>query len=138
MIRRLYTSFPTGATGIGLLLLRVLSGAGLAEQSTIALFNLLAAPESQRATLGEVAATSGLIAALLLLIGLWTPIAAGIAAISALLGAGPAFSPLESILFAVLSIVVALVGPGVLSLDARLFGWRQIRFPRAGTESERR
>jgi uncharacterized membrane protein YphA (DoxX/SURF4 family) len=28
-----------------------------------------------------------------------------------------------------LSTVLALLGPGALSMDARLFGWKRIRFP---------
>jgi uncharacterized membrane protein YphA (DoxX/SURF4 family) len=145
MMRRLYNSFPTGTAGIGLLLLRLLDGIGLADHSSRILQALLAAPETRTGTLGELAATCALISALLLLIGLWTPVIASIAGTSSLLCAVLRISPSAtwcpigpSILFAALSLVVALLGPGALSLDAHLFGWHQIRFPGAAPKSEKR
>jgi len=35
-------------------------------------------------------------------------------------------SPHSGVLLAVIGIALALVGPGALSIDARLFGWKRI------------
>jgi uncharacterized membrane protein YphA (DoxX/SURF4 family) len=132
MSRRLYTPFPNGTAGIGLLLLRLLSGGCLADQSQRVLCGLFATPESKGGTLGEIAAASVLVASILILVGLWTSIAASVAPAAALTVAGLGFVHSDTLLWAALSIVIALLGPGALSLDARLFGWQQIRFPRIG------
>ena len=66
-------------------------------------------------------------AGILLVVGLWTPIAAVLAAVGEL---WCAFSKpgdwLTHILLITLCAAVALVGPGAWSLDARLFGWKRI------------
>jgi uncharacterized membrane protein YphA (DoxX/SURF4 family) len=64
---------------------------------------------------------------LLLLVGLWTPIAGALTAAFAL---WHAFShPGDSwscIMLATLGAALALLGPGGWSVDARLFGWKRI------------
>jgi putative oxidoreductase len=64
---------------------------------------------------------------LLLLAGLWTPIAGTIAAIIAV---WHVFSqpgdPWSCIMLGTLGAALALVGPGAWSVDARLFGWKRI------------
>lgn len=80
-------------------------------------------PERVRVVLGTVEGIAGI----LLIIGLWTPIAGVIAAIveSWVLISRP-FSeqshPFAHIIIPVLAISLALLGPGAWSLDARLFG----------------
>jgi uncharacterized membrane protein YphA (DoxX/SURF4 family) len=113
----MFSSFPGGAPGLGLLLLRLVLGAGAILQGTR--FLGVGAP-----WFGAFAIANGT----LLLIGLMTPIA------SALIGLGAldiAFSqsrwtPLAGVIHA---IAIALLGPGAMSIDARLFGRREIIIP---------
>ena len=120
-MRRLFSNFANGAPGIGLLLLRLTVGIGLAAQGVLALRGTL--------PLGPVflqVLTIGI--GLLLLIGLWTPVAG---AILAILGSWHAFlhaaNPWTSVLMGMLGAGLALLGPGAWSVDARLFGWKRIR-----------
>jgi uncharacterized membrane protein YphA (DoxX/SURF4 family) len=79
-----------------------------------------------------------ILAGTLLLIGFLTPVAGGLAAIGAIsaayLGSLAARSLFDATLTTVLVVVVAtavtLLGPGAISVDARLFGRREIIVPR--------
>jgi len=65
---------------------------------------------------------------LLLLLGLWTPIAGTMLAILALVHAALRLAnPWTCVLMGVLGAALALLGPGVWSVDARLYGWKRIR-----------
>jgi putative oxidoreductase len=69
-------------------------------------------------------------AGLFLFAGLWTPFASGVAAI---IGLWEAFwrsgDPWSNILLVILGVGLAMLGPGVWSVDARLFGRKRIRIP---------
>jgi uncharacterized membrane protein YphA (DoxX/SURF4 family) len=138
MMKQLYSSFPNGNAAVGMALLRILSGAGLAEQSRGPVLRLFALPGSQSGTFGEITAASALIAGILIVIGLWTWVAASIAFVAGVASAALGIEPLHSLFFASLSFAIALIGPGAFSLDARLFGWRQIRFPSGKTQRTER
>ena len=77
---------------------------------------------------------TGVGAGILLLIGLWTPVAGALVAI---VKVSIAFSryfshsgdPWIPIVQAVLGAVLAMVGPGAWSIDARLFGRKRIELP---------
>ena len=64
---------------------------------------------------------------ILLLAGLWTPVAGALAAV---LGFWSSVSlpqdPWAHILLGMIGAALALLGPGAWSVDARLFGWRRI------------
>ena len=78
---------------------------------------------------------------LLLLAGLWTPVAGTLAAV---LAVWRLFSqigePWIQVLLATLGVALALLGPGAWSIDARLFGWKRVDIPdrqrRPATRSE--
>ena len=75
----------------------------------------------------EVAAAG---AAILLLIGLWTPIAGALIAVAELgLAVSHPAEPWTFIHFAALGAALAMLGPGGCSLDARIFGRKQIQIP---------
>jgi uncharacterized membrane protein YphA (DoxX/SURF4 family) len=63
---------------------------------------------------------------LLLLAGLWTPVAGALAAVAALWNVFSSGHPWCWIMLATLGAALALIGPGAWSIDARLFGWRQL------------
>jgi putative oxidoreductase len=80
-------------------------------------------PPLERAVVFVFAAGAGI----LLLAGLWTPMAGALAAVSELWCAWsqPGYS-LTHILVVTLGVGLALVGPGAWSVDSRLFGWKRI------------
>lgn len=120
-MQRLFSTFPQGLPGIGLVLLRAAVAIPLVQQAIVGLLNA-----SPPAPLGLVAAG----AALLLLVGLWTPVAGVLVAVAEL---GLALShPAESWTFVhvgTLGAALAMLGPGGWSVDARLFGRKHIQIP---------
>jgi putative oxidoreductase len=78
--------------------------------------------------LGQAAhAVTGMTGGILLLAGLWTPIAGAIVTVlegwNAISGHG---DPSTSLLLGTLAGALAVLGPGAWSVDARLFGWKRI------------
>lgn len=69
-------------------------------------------------------------AGLLLLAGLWTPIAGALVAILALWNTfTEPGDPWPNIMLGTLGAALALLGPGAWSVDAHLFGWKRIDPP---------
>ena len=92
--------------------------------------NLREAPPVATAVLQII----GIGAGILLLVGLWTPVVGALAAVVKVwIALSRYFShsgdPWIAILQAVLSAVLAMVGPGAWSIDARLFGRKRIDMP---------
>ena len=120
LVQRLYSTFPCGLPGAGLVLLRVIVAIPLVHAG-------LRAASLPAPVITEVV-TAG--AAILLLIGLWTPIAGALVAFAQL---GLAWShppdPWTHVQFGVLGAALAMLGPGGCSVDARLFGRKQIQIP---------
>lgn len=120
-MQRLFSTFPGGLPGAGLLLLRAAAAIPLMQAG-------LPTAASPAPVLLEVVAA---VAAILLLIGLWTPLAGAIIAVAqlglAVLDPSGAWMYAH---FAVMGAALALLGPGGCSVDARLFGRKQIEIPR--------
>lgn len=127
MLQRLFSTFADGWPGIGLLLLRLLTAAGLIY---LGIVGILASPPPTTVVLQIV----GIGAGILLLVGLWTPVAGALASIAELSivlsrlfsHSGDPWIPLAQ---AVLGAILAMIGPGAWSVDARLFGRKHIGFP---------
>src|ERR1700686_2415957 len=100
--------------------MRLVAGITLVSRGILGLWG---EPQFQRAILQILSTGAGI----LLLAGLWTPIAGILAAVIEL---WHAFSQpgdtLTHIMLATLAIALVLVGPGAWSVDARLFGWKRI------------
>lgn len=139
-LQRLFSAFPAGWPGVGLLLLRgaiglvalIQSGFYLAQSGTSSLAVWLCG------LLGVAAGGS-------LLAGLLTPVAGVIVTVGALgigLSVFPAPTPnlldatLSAILAGIMAAATVFLGPGAFSLDARLFGRREIIIPRAPRRPE--
>jgi len=131
-LQRLFSSFPNGAPGLGLLLLRLAVGTSLLVQGVRALSERVAATWA-----GGLAALS-ILDACALVTGTLTP-AAGLLATGlsvarrlALDAPGRGIDSAAALaLLAVMALTVALLGPGAYSVDARLFGRREIVVPRS-------
>jgi uncharacterized membrane protein YphA (DoxX/SURF4 family) len=122
---RLFSTFSSGPPGLGLLLLRVIAGATLIVHYA----QLHKGASLQAIALHVIAAAGGL----LLLVGLWTPVTGAIVAITELfMGFSRGHDPWVSVLLAGLCAALALIGPGVWSVDARLYGLRRIEIRRPG------
>ena len=126
-MQRLFSTFADGSPGVGLLLLRLLTGVALIH---FGIANLREAPPLPTAVLQIIGVGAGV----LLLVGLWTPAAGALAAIVKVWIAFSRYfshsgDPWIAILQAVLSAVLAMVGPGAWSIDARLFGRKRIDIP---------
>jgi hypothetical protein len=67
--------------------------------------------------------------AVLLILGLWTPVIGVLAALQAGWIALAGNDPPYWLLVMAVTIALALLGPGAWSLDARLFGWKRVDFP---------
>ena len=77
-----------------------------------------------------VASASLALAALLLIGGLWTPVAGAVVAvvaISEILMTGELLN--GRLLAATIAGALTMLGPGRVSIDARLFGWKRIEAP---------
>ena len=100
--------------------MRVVAGIALADQGIVRLWG----GHSSRAS---AFALIVIVLAILLIAGLWTPVAAALVAFIEL---WTAYSLPGDIWFYVLlgtlGVALALLGPGAWSVDARLFGWKRI------------
>ena len=133
MLHHMFSTFPDGWPGAGLMLLRAAGGAVLIAQGA-AYFN----DRHDPGFLPAVVVSAVMVVGVLLLIGLLTR---AVALLAALVGVSSVFawfpgssvSSFDAHMTAALSAVIALslicLGPGALSLDARLFGRREIIIP---------
>jgi putative oxidoreductase len=119
-VRRLFSTFAPGWPGVGLLILRLVASSSMVARG---LPGLRAAQALQPAIL-ELAAV---LAGAFLAVGLWTPVSGCLVAAFALwdLITKPG-DHWSSILLGAMGVALAMIGPGVWSLDARLFGWSRI------------
>ena len=119
-MQRLFSMFPNGWPGGGLLILRLAAGGSLLTHVT-AMF----LPGAHWDIITPVGV--GIAAGLLILIGLWTPLGCLLAVIAESwlsLTGGSAFQ--TAVLLLAISVAIAMLGPGSLSFDAALFGRRRL------------
>ncbi len=120
-LQRLFSTFPDGWPGLGLLLLRF--GAGIAL-ICFGIIDVTGPPGERITVVRDLFAAAG---GILLLAGMWTPVAGAFIAIDQLwiasaVSASPEDGQWIHILLAVLTAAVAMLGPGAWSVDAHRFG----------------
>ncbi|GFE80625.1 hypothetical protein GCM10011487_26250 [Steroidobacter agaridevorans] len=124
-MQRLFSTFPNGWPGCGLLLLRLSCGAPPLLIGSARLWG------------AQLDAAFGLdllscAAALSILVGFWTPLAASSQAVLqgllAFSGATFEWAPLA---LAITDVSLVMLGPGSLSMDARLYGRKRIDLGRS-------
>jgi putative oxidoreductase len=131
-LRRLYSTFAGGWPGAGLLLLRVVIGTALVVRAASKLW--IDAPLNV-----TIPAVLLMGAGILLIAGLWTPI----------VGTSVALIEIWKIitlpgdkwvwlLLGTAGAALAMLGPGLWSIDARLFGWKRIEAPPRKTSPQSR
>jgi putative oxidoreductase len=119
-LQRLFSTFANGWPGVGLLLQRLVTAIVLVHYAVV---SLRAPSESSSNWPQLIGAGIGM----LLVLGLWTPIAGmALALIELWIGLGNTGDPWIPVLLAMLGVTLAMIGPGAWSLDARLFGRKHI------------
>lgn len=118
-MQRLFTTFANGWPGFGIFIQRQVTGVVLVLHGI--------APINQTSATGPlIPQVAGAVLGLLMMLGLWTPLAGTLIAVIevwiALAGAGDSLS----LILAVLGGTLAMIGPGAWSIDARLFGRKHI------------
>ena len=126
---RLFSVFPTGAPGIALLVLRISLAAAILDSC----FDVI------KPGVLPLVCLALAVQSLLLCLGLLTPIVSIMACASELIvlfvtgNTDVRFIALSSLN----AVSIALLGPGAYSLDARLFGRREIVFSPSGKDKYR-
>jgi uncharacterized membrane protein YphA (DoxX/SURF4 family) len=122
-LQRLFSTFADGWPGVGLLLQRVLIG-------TILLYCGITHVGEASRFVPITPHIIGAVAGILLLVGLWTPVAGVLVTIVEVWIVLPHVgNPLVPLMLAVLGATLAMIGPGAWSIDARLFGRKHIEPP---------
>ena len=132
---RFFSAFPAGLPGIGLLLLRLAVGVTTILQGVLYLTSA-SHLTLQLAGFGSLALATGI----MLLIGVLTP-AVGIVITLEIASTALSWLPssaqnlldgtLQIVFSAIVTLSIVLLGPGAYSIDARLFGRREIIIPPA-------
>jgi len=119
-VRRLFNTFATGLPGVGLLILRLFVGGALVLDAVSAVLDV--------PIMGAAPYLLAGVAGILLLIGLWTPIAGTTTAVTEpwIILSSPHEHLRSHLLLFGLGIALAMIGPGAWSIDARLYGWKRI------------
>jgi hypothetical protein len=132
-LRRLYSTFAGGWPGAGLLLMRAVVGSALIVRAGLRLSGDL---PPMNVTIPAVLLMG---TGILLIAGLWTPIAGTSTAVieiwKMLTLAGDKWVWL---LLGTAAAALAMLGPGLWSIDARLFGWKRIEAPPLKMDSHSR
>ena len=123
-VQRLFSNFADGWPGVGLLLLRLLTGAAMIR---FGINGLRQGSSPASVVLPVICTASGV----LLLVGFLTPL---VGALAAIIKTWIAFSrfishsgdPWIFLALAILAAALAMIGPGAWSIDARLFGRKHI------------
>ena len=122
-MQRLFSTFPEGSPGAGLLFLRAVAAVPTFQEGIAA---VLSTPFPAH-MVPQLMATA---AAALLVVGFWTPVAGVLLALAEIfLAFSHSHDPWIHVVLGVLGAALALLGPGAWSVDARRFGRKRIQIP---------
>ena len=129
-MQRLFSAFPEGRAGAGLLLLRIAVGLSLLAQVAGQLVN----PEHPTAAVW-IGDTCMIVSAIAIIVGFLTPVPAAV--LTCLIAGrwavrricGVVDGDLTALLLAANTVAIALLGPGAFSIDGHLFGRREVIIP---------
>jgi uncharacterized membrane protein YphA (DoxX/SURF4 family) len=133
ILQKLFSAFPDGWPGIGLIILRFAVALNGITQGFLA----ITAPDGA-ASSAMIIGLGSITVGLVLLVGFVTPVTGLIATLAYVIKTIELFlatcvdrhsSASASLYLAVMSLTLVLLGPGAFSLDARLFGRREIIIP---------
>ena len=120
-LRRLYSTFAGGWPGTGLLLMRVVAGSALAAGAGLTLWS---DPPPLNVTVPAILLVAG---GMFLIAGLWTPIAGSIVALTEIWKMLMLHGDKSGwLLLGSVGAALAMLGPGLWSVDARLYGWKRL------------
>jgi uncharacterized membrane protein YphA (DoxX/SURF4 family) len=132
-VQRFFSTFPDSWPGAGLLLLRAVAGGAAGLQGGVYL------AEAADASLGAwTVGVLTVVAGVFLVAGFLTPGAGAVAGLGTIVIASstgpPAVTPsligfIPALFVLADAVALVLLGPGALSMDARLFGRREIIIP---------
>jgi uncharacterized membrane protein YphA (DoxX/SURF4 family) len=131
-VQRYFSTFPGSLPGVGLLLLRIVVSAGATSQGVVYLRHV-----SEPGVLTWIGAVLAVVSGLAVLAGFGTPASGVVAGLTTFAivatwvppGAVGFIDRLAALILAIDAAALALLGPGALSMDARLFGRREIIIP---------
>ena len=124
IMQKWFSAFPGGWPGLGLLLLRVL----VAVSVIVQVIAYVAA--TSLSVIGWMVVVLVVASAACLLVGFITPVAAILIGLASLTLAVSTVPSIQNLDITVLAVVIGLLGPGAFSIDARMFGRREILIPR--------
>ena len=120
-MRRLYSTFAGGWPGTGLLLMRLVVGSALVVRASL---TLLSDPPPMTVTIPAILLMG---TGILLIAGLWTPIAGSIVALTEIWKMLMLHGDKSGwLLLGTVGAGLAMLGPGLWSIDARLYGWKRL------------
>jgi uncharacterized membrane protein YphA (DoxX/SURF4 family) len=131
-VQRYFSTFPGNWPGVGLLLLRVVVGGAASTQGVVYLTQA-----TEPTALTWIAGVLAVVSGVALVTGFLTPASGVVAGLTTLFivatwtapGASVLIDRLATCILIADAAALALLGPGALSLDARLFGRREIILP---------
>ena len=132
-LQKLFSSFPEGWPGIGLVFLRLAVGVN----AMICAIDALVGPTSHTMIVWAIESLAVAVGAAIV-VGFLTPAASAVTTVGYLMtGVAPSLmteannhiSALTAFNLAAISAALVLLGPGAFSFDARLFGRREIIIP---------